>query len=101
MSEAHYEKDAELPIAHYAAQDSRVSGEWKYYSAPQWFVQGPQEYDGIFHTTDSNRTMTARRLLEWVNRNPTKFSCCTPKFEIAVERRTRLNFFAIRHPTDC
>ena len=72
-----------IPIGHYAAQDSRVSGGWKYYSAPEWFVQGLQEYDAIFHTTDSNRTMTARRLLEWAKRNPTKFSCCTPKLAIA------------------
>ncbi|HKQ79143.1 MAG TPA: hypothetical protein VJ810_35940 [Blastocatellia bacterium] len=71
-----------IPIGHYAAQDSRASGGWEYYSAPEWFVQGLQEYDGIFHTTDSNRTMTARRLLEWAKHNPTKFSCCSPKLAI-------------------
>ena len=72
-----------IPIGHYAAQDSRASGGWKYYSAPDWFVQGLQEYDGIFHTTDTNRTVTSRRLLEWAKRNPTKFSCCSAGLAIA------------------
>ena len=39
-----------IPIGHYAVQDSRPAGGWQYYSAPQWFVQGLQEYDGIYHT---------------------------------------------------
>src|SRR5262249_26833502 len=81
--QAGFEKDAEFTIGHYAAQDSRASGGWKYYSAPEWFVQGLQEYDGIFHTTENNRTMTAKRLLEWAKRNPSKFSCCSPKLAIA------------------
>jgi hypothetical protein len=72
-----------IPIGHYAAQDSRPSGGWSYYSAPNWFVQGLQEYDAIFHSTENNRTMTAKRLIDWAKRNPTKFSCCTPKLEIA------------------
>ena len=72
-----------IPIGHYAAQGSRASGGWEYYSAPEWFVQGLQEYDGIFHTTDNNRTMTVKRLLEWAKHNPTKFSCCAPKLAIA------------------
>lgn len=72
-----------IPIGHYAAQDSRASGGWKYYSAPEWFVQGLQEYDAIFHTTDGNRTATARRLSEWAKRNKTSFSCCSPKLTIA------------------
>jgi hypothetical protein len=29
-----------VPIGHYAVQDSRASGGWQYYSAPEWFVQG-------------------------------------------------------------
>ena len=72
-----------IPIGHYAAQDRRASGGWKYYSAPNWFVQGLQEYDGIFHTTDSNRTMTSRSLLEWAKRNPAKFSCSSAGLAIA------------------
>lgn len=72
-----------IPIGHYAAQDSRVSGGWSYYSAPNWFVQGLQEYDAIFHTTDYNRTTTARRLFEWAKRNSTKFSCCAPQLQLA------------------
>jgi hypothetical protein len=72
-----------IPIGHYAAQDGRASGGWRYYSAPEWFVQGLQEYDAIFHSTDSNGTMTARRLLQWAKANATKFSCCSPNISIA------------------
>lgn len=71
-----------IPIGHYAAQDRRPAGGWAYYNAPDWFVQGLQEYDGIFHTTENNRTATARRLMEWAKRNAAKISCCTPKLEI-------------------
>jgi hypothetical protein len=53
-----------IPIGHYAVQDARLSGGWRYYSAPEWFVQGLQEYDAIFHTTDANRDGTVKRLLE-------------------------------------
>lgn len=72
-----------IPIGHYAVQDGRTSGGWRYYSAPDWFVQGLQEYDAIFHTTENNRTTTARRLLESAKRSAARFSCCTPKLEIA------------------
>jgi len=67
-----------IPIGHYAVQDSRASGGWRYYSAPNWFVQGLQEYDAIFHSTDSNSTMTRQRLLQWAKASSTKFSCCSP-----------------------
>lgn len=49
----------------------------------KWFVQGLQEYDAIFHTTDSNRDLTVKRLLEWARSNPTKFACCSPNLAIA------------------
>jgi hypothetical protein len=71
-----------IPIGHYATQDGRAGGGWDYYSAPEWFVQGLQEYDGIFHTTDNNRTATARRLFDWAKRNAAKFSCCSPELRI-------------------
>lgn len=83
-----------IPIGHYAAQDSRTSGGWRYYSAPNWFVQGLQEYDAIFHTTDYNRTMTAQRLIEWAKRNPTKFSCCAPQLQIADDYNGGATFAA-------
>jgi hypothetical protein len=51
-----------IPIGHYAVQDGRSARGWQYYSAPEWFVQGLQEYDAIFHSTDSNGTMTRQRL---------------------------------------
>ena len=66
----------------YAVQDQRPKGGWNYYSAPNWFVQGLQEYDAIFHTTEYNRDVTAKRLYGWAKRNPTKFACCAPKLEI-------------------
>jgi hypothetical protein len=72
-----------VPIGHYAVQDGRTSGGWNYYDAPNWFVQGLQEYDAIFHTTDYNRTVTSKRLVEWAKRNPDKFTCCTPRLGIA------------------
>jgi hypothetical protein len=71
-----------IPVAHYAAQSSRPLGGWRYYSAPNWFVQGLQEYDAIFHTTETNRTMTSRRLFAWAKNNQAKFSCCSPGLEI-------------------
>lgn len=72
-----------IPIGHYAAQDSRPAGGWLYYSAPDWFVQGLQEYDAIFHSTDGNGTVTRRRLLQWAKANSDKFSCCSPGITIA------------------
>jgi len=83
-----------IPIGHYAVQDSRASGGWSYYNAPNWFVQGLQEYDAIFHTTDNNRTMTARRLFEWAKRNPTKFSCCAPQLQIGDDYNGGATFMA-------
>jgi hypothetical protein len=45
-----------ITVGHYVVQDARTkAGGWRYYSAPEWFVLGLQEYDGIFHTTDTNR----------------------------------------------
>ena len=71
-----------IPIGHYAVQDARAPGGWRYYSAPEWFVQGLQEYDGIFHTTDANRDDTTKRLLEWAKGNKSQFACCSPNLAI-------------------
>ena len=71
-----------IPIGHYAVQDSRASGGWQYYSAPEWFVQGLQEYDAIFHSTESNRVTARQRLLQWARTNSSKFSCCSPNLAI-------------------
>jgi len=71
-----------IPIGHYAVQDGRPAGGWRYYSAPQWFVQGLQEYDGIYHTTETNRTRTADALMNWARRNAEKFACCTNGVEL-------------------
>lgn len=72
-----------IPIGHYAVQDARGSGGWGYYRAPEWFVQGLQEYDAIFYSTDTNRKDTAQRLLEWGRRHPSAFACCTPNLVIS------------------
>jgi hypothetical protein len=71
-----------IPIGHYAVQDTRPSGGWRYYSAPEWFVQGLQEFDAIFHTTQANRTTTVSRLLRWAKANPSAFTCCSPSLKI-------------------
>jgi hypothetical protein len=68
-----------IPIGHYAVQDSRRG--WSYYTAPSWFVQGLQEYDGIYHTTETNRTDTAARLLRWARQNEGRFVCCAKGIE--------------------
>lgn len=71
-----------IPIGHYAVQDSRSTAGWQYYSAPQWFVQGLQEYDGIYHTTETNRTRTADTLMKWARQNEGRFACCTKGIEV-------------------
>jgi hypothetical protein len=72
-----------IPIGHYAVQDRRPAGGWQYYSAPQWFVQGLQEYDAIFHTTEVNRTQTAAALMKWSRQNEGRFACCTSGLQLA------------------
>ena len=71
-----------IPIGHYAVQDSRPAGGWRYYSGPQWFVQGLQEYDAIYHTTETNRTRTADTLMQWARQNEARFACCTNGIEL-------------------
>jgi hypothetical protein len=71
-----------IPIGHYEVQNARPSGGWKYYTAPNWFVQGLQEYDAIFHTTATNRDVTAKRLSTWATSHPTAVSCCMPDLSI-------------------
>ena len=36
---------------------------------PQWFTEGQAEYDGIFHTTEYNRTTGFRNLVDLVHRS--------------------------------
>jgi hypothetical protein len=68
-----------ITVGHYVVQESRATtGGWKYYSAPEWFVQGLQEYDGIFHTTDANRDLTKATLFEWARNHPSVYACCSP-----------------------
>lgn len=72
-----------IPIGHYEVQSARPSGGWRYYDAPNWFVQGLQKYDAIFHTTDVNRDTTGKRLFAWAAANPGVFTCCNPEVAIS------------------
>jgi hypothetical protein len=72
-----------ITVGHYVVQESRPAGGWRYYTAPEWFVQGLQEYDGIFHTTAQNRDTTGAKLLEWARNNASKFACCSPNLAIS------------------
>jgi hypothetical protein len=72
-----------VPIGHYAVQDGRASGGWQYYSAPDWFVQGLQEYDAILHSTENNAIITRQRLLGWAKANRSTFRCCSPALAIS------------------
>jgi hypothetical protein len=83
-----------IPIGHYAVQDSRPMGGWQYYSAPQWFVQGLQEYDAIYHTTETNRTRTADTLMKWARQNEGRFACCTNGVELADDYNGGAAFMA-------
>ena len=71
-----------MPTGYLAVQDAPGTG-WRYYSAPEWFIQGLPAYDGIFHTTDVNRDVTRTKLLEWAKSNADKFTCCSPDLAIA------------------
>jgi hypothetical protein len=72
-----------IPVGHYAVQDSRPAGGWQYYAAPDWFVQGLQEYDGIYHTTTTNRTQTAEALMNWARQHEPRFTCCADGIELS------------------
>ncbi len=73
-----------ITVGHYVVQESRIkTGGWRYRSAPEWFVQGLQEYDGIFHTTDANRNVTKTALFAWARNHPSTFACCSPGLAIS------------------
>jgi hypothetical protein len=71
-----------VAVVHRTVQDARQSGGWRK-DAPQWFVQGLEEYDAIFHTTEFNRTETAKRLFSWAKRNRTGFRCCEGGLQVS------------------
>ncbi len=71
-----------IPIGHYESQRGRSPDAWKYYDAPNWFVQGLQEYDAIFHSTPRNRDSTARRLSAWAVAHRAVFACCASDLSI-------------------
>ena len=74
----------DITVGHYVVQESRAkTGGWRYGSAPEWFRQGLQEYDGIFHTTDVNRQVTKSVLFAWANGRPSVFECCSSGLAIS------------------
>lgn len=83
-----------IPIGHYEVQNARIPGGWKYYSAPNWFVQGLQEYDAIFHTTERNRDSTGKRLSAWATAHPGAFTCCSPELAISDAYNGGASFLA-------
>jgi len=73
-----------INIGHYVVQESRTkTGGWRYPSAPQWFSQGLQEYDGIFHTTDGNRDVTKAALFARARARSSVFQCCSSGLAIS------------------
>jgi hypothetical protein len=70
-----------IPIGHWAVQDSRGNG-WRYYSAPEWFVQGLQEFDAIFHTTKFNAVVTRERLFAKSTEISSTIQCCSSGLDI-------------------
>lgn len=66
-----------ITLGHQSAQQqaSRGSG-WSYYSAPSWFVQGLQEYDGLFHSTGTSRSRGPDAIRAWADVNREGFGCC-------------------------
>lgn len=65
-----------ITLGHLSLQATRQG--WSYYdsSTPSWFTQGLQEFDGIFNTTEANRTTVHPKLVDWGRNNRTKFVCC-------------------------
>lgn len=63
-----------VTVGHQVVKRSKESG-WT--SGPSWFVQGLEEHDGIFHTTDENRTEGFAALLRYAtDRLRTEIHCC-------------------------
>lgn len=92
-----------IPIGHYELQNARPAGGWKYYSAPNWFVQGLQEYDAIFHTTATNQDITARHLAAWATTHRGAISCCSPEIAVTDDYNggaTFMRFLAARFGED-
>jgi len=84
-----------ITVGHYVVQESRQkTGGWRYRNAPDWFVQGLQEYDGIFHTTETNRKVTAARLLDWARSRPSVFACCSAGLSISDSYNGGATFMA-------
>ena len=58
-----------ITVGHIQISANKPLG-FKYYSAPSWFYQGLQQYDGMFHSTESNRTIGYQKLLDYADVYP-------------------------------
>ena len=56
-----------ITVGHIQISANKPRG-FTYYSAPSWFYQGLQQYDGMFHSTESNRTIGYQKLLDYADR---------------------------------
>lgn len=52
---------------------NKVAG-WRFDSSPSWFVQGYEEYLGLFLTTEHSRTVTYGKYLAEIKRDPGRVS---------------------------
>ena len=65
-----------ITVGYQRISDDKSRG-FRYYSAPAWFYQGLEQYDGTFHSTEANRTTGYERLLDHADRHlRDKIYCC-------------------------
>ena len=57
-----------ITVGHTRVSEDKPRG-FRYYSAPSWFHQGLEEYDGTFHSTESNQTTGYEQLLDYADRS--------------------------------
>ena len=57
-----------ITVGHTRVSANKTRG-FKYYSAPSWFHQGLEEYDGMFHSTESNKVTGYKNLIDYADRN--------------------------------
>ena len=53
-----------ITVGYQRISDDKSRG-FRYYSAPAWFYQGLEQHDGMFHSTEANRTTGYERLIDY------------------------------------
>ena len=56
-----------ITVGHTRVSANKTSG-FTYYSAPSWFHQGLEEFDGMFHSTESNKVAGYKSLIDYADR---------------------------------